>query len=43
MTGKDLRLNQLFTKWENVVAVAIDHGLFDGQSLIFENNLPMNL
>ena len=30
MTGKDLRLNKLFTKGENAVIVAIDHGMFDG-------------
>ncbi len=30
MTGKDLRLNKLFSKGENAVIVAIDHGMFDG-------------
>ena len=43
MTGKDLGLNHCFTKWENAVVIAIDLRLFDGQSIDFENNLPMNL
>lgn len=30
MTGKDLRLSKLFSKGENAVIVAIDHGMFDG-------------
>lgn len=30
MTGKELRLDKLFTKGENAVVVAIDHGMFDG-------------
>lgn len=30
MTGKDIRLNRLFTNGENAVVVAIDHGEFDG-------------
>jgi DhnA family fructose-bisphosphate aldolase class Ia len=30
MTGRDLRLNKLFSKGENAVIVAIDHGMFDG-------------
>ena len=44
MTGKDLRHNHLFTKWENavVVVVSITACLMDNL-LIFENNLPMNL
>lgn len=30
MTGKDIRLQRLFTNGENAVVVAIDHGEFDG-------------
>ncbi|MDO8587384.1 MAG: hypothetical protein Q7T82_10120 [Armatimonadota bacterium] len=30
MTGKDIRLNKLFSNGENAVVVAIDHGEFDG-------------
>lgn len=30
MKGKDLRLEKLFSKGENAVVVAIDHGMFDG-------------
>jgi DhnA family fructose-bisphosphate aldolase class Ia len=30
MNGKDLRLEKLFSKGENAVIVAIDHGMFDG-------------
>jgi DhnA family fructose-bisphosphate aldolase class Ia len=30
LTGKDIRLNRLFSKGENAVVVAIDHGEFDG-------------
>ncbi len=30
MSGKDLRLEKLFSKGENAVVVAIDHGMFDG-------------
>jgi len=30
MNGKDLRLDKLFSRGENAVIVAIDHGMFDG-------------
>lgn len=30
MTGQDIRLNRLFTKGENAVVIAIDHGYMDG-------------
>ncbi|MDO8683149.1 MAG: hypothetical protein Q7N50_06675 [Armatimonadota bacterium] len=30
MTGKDIRLNRLFSNGQNAVVVAIDHGEFDG-------------
>ena len=30
MNGKNLRIEKLFNKNENVVIVAIDHGMFDG-------------
>ncbi len=30
MNGKDLRLEKLFSKGENAVIIAIDHGMFDG-------------
>ena len=30
MTGKEIRLNRLFSNGENAVVVAIDHGEFDG-------------
>jgi len=30
LTGKDIRLNRLFSSGENAVVVAIDHGEFDG-------------
>src|SRR5690554_6943220 len=30
MNGKDLRLDKLFSRGENAVVVAIDHGMFDG-------------
>ena len=30
MTGKDIRLNRLFSNGENAVVVAVDHGEFDG-------------
>ena len=30
MTGKDIRMNRLFSKGENAVVIAIDHGYMDG-------------
>lgn len=30
MTGKEIRLNRLFSKGQNAVVVALDHGEFDG-------------
>ncbi len=30
MTGKDIRLNKLFSNGQNAVVVAVDHGEFDG-------------
>lgn len=30
MNGKDLKLERLFSKGENAVIVAVDHGMFDG-------------
>ena len=30
LTGKEIRFNRLFSKGENVVVVAVDHGEFDG-------------
>lgn len=30
LTGRDIRLNRLFTNGDNAVVVAIDHGMFDG-------------
>lgn len=30
MTGRDIRLNKLFTQGQNAVVVAVDHGEFDG-------------
>ena len=30
MTGQEIRLNRLFSKGENAVVIAIDHGYMDG-------------
>jgi DhnA family fructose-bisphosphate aldolase class Ia len=37
MTGRDIRMNKLFSKSENAVIVAIDHGYMDGPILGMEN------
>ena len=37
MTGKDIRLNRLFSRGENAVIVAIDHGYMDGPIPGMEN------
>ena len=37
MTGQDIRLNRLFSKGENAVIIAIDHGYMDGPIPGMEN------
>jgi len=37
MTGRDIRMNRLFSKGENAVIVAIDHGYMDGPIPGMEN------
>jgi DhnA family fructose-bisphosphate aldolase class Ia len=37
MTGKDIKLNKLFSKGENAVIIAIDHGYMDGPILGMED------
>ena len=37
MTGQDIRLNRLFSKGENAVVIAIDHGYMDGPIPGMEN------
>ncbi len=37
MTGKDIRINRLFSKGENAVVIAIDHGYMDGPIPGMEN------
>jgi DhnA family fructose-bisphosphate aldolase class Ia len=37
MTGRDIRLQKLFTKGENAVVIAIDHGFMDGPIPGMEN------